>query len=50
MDVKMNEPEKKSYSTPELKEWGSIADITMGFGDKHPDTDATTWSSQQPQD
>jgi hypothetical protein len=46
MDVKMNEPEKKVYSSPELKEWGSIADITLGFGAKAPDTyPATTYSS-----
>lgn len=42
----MKDVEKKHYSSPELKEWGSIADITLGYGNKSPDAGpAPTYSS-----
>ena len=30
---------KKAYSIPELKEWGSISEITQGTGGKWKDVD-----------
>jgi hypothetical protein len=41
----MKDVEKKHYSSPELKEWGSIADITLGYGNKTEDVSAPTYSS-----
>jgi len=45
MNTQIQEPQKKVYTSPELKEWGSIADITLGYGAKGPDTEGPTYSS-----
>lgn len=46
MNPEIHETQKKVYTPPELKEWGSIAEITQGQGLKTFDTDTyTTYSS-----
>jgi hypothetical protein len=46
MNSEFTETQKKVYTPPELKEWGSIAEITLGHGLKTFDTDLyQTYSS-----
>lgn len=50
MNTEIAETQKKFYTPPELKEWGSIAEITLGNGLKTMDSDpyAPTWASIYP--
>ncbi len=46
MNTEVNNFIKKEYTSPELKEWGSISEITLGYGMKAPDTEPyATYSS-----
>ena len=45
MNSQNQEIQKKVYISPELKEWGSIAEITLGNALKTYDTEGITFAS-----